>query len=160
MSNDGMTIIGIDPGAKGAVSIIRGHTLLSCFDLLAADGRTDTAPLLEALQTLYVSEHKATTLVALEKPNPQPTFGAKTNHSMGRSIGAIEATVMCCGFRLEYATPSAWKKAMGLTANKADSLVMAERLWPNTGYFKRKKDDGRAESALIAEWYRTKKVGL
>jgi crossover junction endodeoxyribonuclease RuvC len=49
--------------------------------------------------------------------------------------------------------PRAWKKDMGLTADKDESLSMARELWPDAP-LARKKDNGRAEALLIAEWLR------
>jgi hypothetical protein len=51
----------------------------------------------------------------------------------------------------ELVPPRVWKRDMGLTANKADSLTMARRLWPEAP-LKRSKDNGRAEALLLAEW--------
>jgi len=49
--------------------------------------------------------------------------------------------------------PQKWKKDMGLTSDKAESLDMARELWP-AAPLTRKKDNGRAEALLIAEWLR------
>jgi len=50
-------------------------------------------------------------------------------------------------------TPQKWKKEMGLTADKNESLEMARKLWPNAP-LTRKMDNGRAEALLMAEWLR------
>jgi hypothetical protein len=50
-------------------------------------------------------------------------------------------------------TPHKWKKDMGLTADKNESLAMARELWPNAP-LARKMDNGRAEALLMAEWLR------
>jgi hypothetical protein len=50
-------------------------------------------------------------------------------------------------------TPQKWKKDMGLTSDKNESLTMARELWPNAP-LTRKMDNGRAEALLMAEWAR------
>ena len=50
-------------------------------------------------------------------------------------------------------SPREWKKEMGLTSDKDDSLAMARELWPNAP-LARKKDNGRAEALLLAEFWR------
>jgi hypothetical protein len=49
---------------------------------------------------------------------------------------------------------------MGLHSDKGESRALAMRLWPDHGdRFARVKDDGRAEAALIAWWWLSKKMG-
>ena len=58
------------------------------------------------------------------------------------------------GLPLERVRPSAWKMAMGLRGKpKAASRGMATELFPDfADQFRRVKDDGRAEAALIARY--------
>ena len=51
---------------------------------------------------------------------------------------------------IEYVTPRQWKKYFDLTRDKGESRRLAKLCFPNHAhYFKRVKDDGRAEAALI-----------
>jgi len=59
-------------------------------------------------------------------------------------------------------SPAQWKGAMGLhklpnetqSQNKSRAREMALKLWPESAdQFKRKKDDGRAEAALIGRYF-------
>jgi hypothetical protein len=53
-----------------------------------------------------------------------------------------------------YVTPTKWKRALGLGADKGDSRRRAMETWPYmASKFARVKDDGRAEAALIAWWH-------
>lgn len=63
------------------------------------------------------------------------------------------------GYSVEEATPSVWKKAMGLAGkDKGDSLHMARGLWPQAP-LARKQDHNRAEALLLGEYYRRKTTG-
>jgi len=51
--------------------------------------------------------------------------------------------------------PGVWKAHMGVTHDKETSLKKARELWPESAhFFKRQKDHGRAEAALLAEYGR------
>jgi hypothetical protein len=60
-------------------------------------------------------------------------------------------------FPSTYVTPAAWTKSVGRAAGKDASRMRAMELFPSKAeLFKRAKDDGRADAALIAYWYITK----
>jgi hypothetical protein len=57
-------------------------------------------------------------------------------------------------FPSTYVTPATWTKAVGRVAGKDASRMRAMELFPSKAdLFKRAKDDGRADAALIAYWY-------
>ena len=54
---------------------------------------------------------------------------------------------------LTIVTPQIWQKSAGVRGGKDGSRQRASELFPNyAGLFVRKKDDGRADAALMA-WY-------
>jgi len=74
--------------------------------------------------------------------------------SFGRSLGVAESVFGTLGVRVEYVSPQRWKKALGLGRDKDESRMQAIERWPGSaGLFARKKDNGRAEAALIAFWF-------
>ncbi|MEF9603307.1 hypothetical protein O4J55_13490 [Paracoccus sp. PXZ] len=57
--------------------------------------------------------------------------------------------------RLTLVRPTTWKPALGLTADKRESLAMARELFPGAAdMLSRAKDDGRAEALLLTEYHR------
>jgi len=77
--------------------------------------------------------------------------------NFGRSAGIIEGVVAAMHFPSTYVTPAAWTKAVGRAAGKDASRMRAMELFPSKAdLFKRAKDDGRADAALIAYWYITR----
>ena len=81
---------------------------------------------------------------------------ASAAFNFGRLAGMCEALVKASGARFDFVSPHIWKRGMGLVAaEKDDSRVKAINRWPAMAdQFARKKDDGRAEAALIAEYGR------
>ena len=80
-----------------------------------------------------------------------PGQGVTSMFSFGRSLGILEGTLAGLDIPYTLVTPQVWKKAMGANASKDGAREMAMRLWPSKSeLFKRKKDDGRAEAALLA----------
>jgi crossover junction endodeoxyribonuclease RuvC len=86
----------------------------------------------------------------LESVASRPKDAALVAFSLGRSLGNIEQLVADFDIAAEFHRPSDWKKKMGLTDDKDLSLQMATRLAPACAHlWKRKMDDGRAESFLL-----------
>jgi crossover junction endodeoxyribonuclease RuvC len=76
-----------------------------------------------------------------------------TGAFFGRSRGVIESVCGAAGVPLSFLTPACWKRTVGIPPGKAKDVARSEaiRRWPaHAALFARVKDDGRAESALIA----------
>ena len=83
-----------------------------------------------------------------------PKNGSIASYSLGLNSGIVIGVVQAMGFALERVRPDAWKLAMGLRGKpKSASRGMATELLPSfADQFRRVKDDGRAEAALIARY--------
>jgi len=97
------------------------------------------------------------THVVIERVGALPGNGSVSMFNFGRSAGIIEGVVAALEMPNTYVTPAAWTKAVGRAAGKDASRMRAMELFPSKAeMFKRAKDDGRADAALIAYWYITK----
>jgi len=151
--------IGIDPGISGAIAIFRDNVLHSVVDMptLEVDsGKTKkrhiSAVTLRDILELYPTAH-----VVVEKVGAMPGQGVSSMFNFGRSAGIIEGVVAALRMPSTYVTPAAWTKAVGRAAGKDASRMRAMELFPTRAdLFKRAKDDGRADAALIAYWYITR----
>ena len=148
-----MRFVGIDPGVSGAIAFMDGgDRLLEVDDMpTLEDGpkgrRTINAPIFASIIKDYKPE-----VVFLEKVGVRPGEGAVGAFSFGRGVGVIEGVCACAGIRVVLLTPQTWKKHVGIAAGSAKdaSRSMAIQRWPNYAtFFRRIKDDGRAEAALI-----------
>jgi crossover junction endodeoxyribonuclease RuvC len=155
------TFIGIDPGINGAVAFVSDrHTFArACvFDLPrhATEHRLDGYALAALMRKHAPADDE--TRVYLEQIHAAANHsgGGASMQSMGammRSVGIIEGAIDCTRFPLHCVTPQRWKKFFGLTKDKAQSLALARKLYPEMqSSLKRKKDDGRAEAVLLAHF--------
>jgi crossover junction endodeoxyribonuclease RuvC len=67
----------------------------------------------------------------------------------------IEGILAALKMPVTFVAPATWTRAIGRSPGKDASRARAMELFPNYEYFfKRVKDDGRADAALIAHWGR------
>lgn len=147
------TILGIDPGMSGALSIWDGKELM-VYDMPTFEikkGKTlrkriDISRLKSIVETCDYDTH-----VFIEQVSAQPGNGAAAAFTYGFGCGVIEAVIQCCGLSFTYVLPQVWKKAMQCPKDKDGARQRASQLLPNYAHnWDCKKDDGRAEAALIA----------
>ena len=142
--------IGIDPGLTGAIAAVTADgALVWVEDMPVLAGRVDSHELGDIFTCEAVTE--SVTNVTVEVVGTRPGQGAPGVLKMGTNYGIVLGVIGALCLPVEHVTPAVWKKAMGVTADKETSLRRARELWPTSAdRFARKKDDGRAEAALIA----------
>ena len=146
--------LGIDIGVQGAIAIVdQSGALLEVHDTpVLQDGpkgrRAINAPLLAAVIFKSHADH-----AFVEGVGARPGEGAVGAFAFGRSRGVVEGVLAAAGARSQFLTPAFWKRAVGFPPgrDKDASRAAAIQRWPaRVELFARKKDDGRAEAALIA----------
>ncbi|MEI6737786.1 MAG: hypothetical protein WCL29_04825 [Pseudomonadota bacterium] len=161
-----MTVfIGIDPGAvSGAIAAIdeRGR-YVGVFDMpTVATSKTATVksqvnPLALSAILIGLKERGDAVLVAIERVASRPGQGVASTFGFGDSCGCIRAVVALRLIPCEFVTPQAWKRPYGLDSDKELARAKAIQLFPEAAQFlARKKDTGRAEALLLAEFLRRK----
>lgn len=145
--------IGIDPGLRtGAIaSIDHNGKFIYAYDIATEGDRIDARALKELIFRLSVPGDSYA--ICIEHVGVRPGQGIASSGKFMRAFGAIEAVAQICCDRVEMVLPQAWKKAMGLKADKEESLRMARELFPDA-ILDLKKHHGRAEALLIAEYAR------
>lgn len=160
-----MRVLGIDPGGTGALALLDARGL----DLRVEDmpvhrvsrGSGTKAELdVHAFERLVCS--MAPDACYFERVHGQDGDGVSAAFNFGEITGAARALCVAHGSRFIRIAPYKWKKEMGLVGKaKDDGRAMATELWPSMAEaFARKKDDGRADAALIAEYGRRDLVRL
>lgn len=151
-----MTILGIDPGASGGIaffSMQRG--LLSIFDMPTVEvkrGGKNKREVSAAMLNAIIGARDID-VAFVEKVGAMPGQGVSSMFQFGRSVGMIEGVLAALEIPTNYVTPQLWQKAVGARGGKDASRARAAELFPAyAANFTRKKDDGRADAALIA-WY-------
>ena len=152
--------IGIDPGAKGAVAIIKGgiKTLIKG-DIQIIDCPPTIAEMADILTPYCDTNAKA----IIEKVNPFFKSSAKSAFTFGGNFFAWQAILACFLIPYDFVTPRKWQKVMFDSAKrlgdtKQQSFERATRLFPNLGIELRTPRgrilDGRCDALLIAEYLR------
>ncbi len=141
-------VVGIDPGLSGAIALLEGENVEG-WDMPVSDKRISPALLATILRDVKPD------LVVIENVASRPGQGVASSFKFGDCAGVCRAVPAVLGYSVRFVTPASWKRHHGLSADKEESRRRALELWPgNAGLFKRKKDEARAEAALIAAFGR------
>ena len=155
-------IIGIDPGANGAVAILDNKTgdLVQVFDMpsveitIGGKNKKRVAPYLLAEELRLYNVHGTRAIV--ENVSAMPGQGVTSMFAFGHAFGLALGVLAGMGITADLVTPAKWKRDLKVNPGKDGSRLLAMTLWPDkAGEFKRVKDDGRAEAALLAHWLRS-----
>ena len=144
-------IISIDPSKTGAIAIVDGPLLLDVCDMPIAEKEIDPVALGNIINMFALSY--ACDRLIVERVAARPKQGVVSTFNFGVSFGIVKGIAGAFGIDTTYVTPQKWKKDLNLTSDKDHSRMLARELWPDlSDRFARKKDDGRAEAALIGYW--------
>lgn len=150
-------IIGIDPGLSGAVAVLTGTDSLAVLDMpimtVERNGKAKRqVSASELAEIIYIMKNDDCH-VFVEKVSAMAGQGVTSVFSFGRSFGMIEGILAAFKLPVTYVAPATWVKAVGRGQGKDASRARAMEIFPNNQTdFKRVKDDGRADAALIAYW--------
>ena len=152
-----MITIGIDPGMSGAIAALDdAGQHLGTWDMPATtDGKLNWVDAI-ALNTILWEITAATrpAQVVIERVGAMPKQGIASAFKFGVGFGSILATIEASRLPLHFVTPQKWKRALGLSSNKAASLHKARLLFPNA-HLRYAKNEGRAEALLLAHYFFT-----
>ena len=151
-----MIVLGIDPGASGALVFLDTESKqLTVHDM----------PVVEVKRGTGIKRHVSAQLLAsvfadmqpdaawLEQVGAMPGQGVSSMFAFGRAAGVVEGVIAALGIPLTLVTPQTWQKTMAVRGGKDGSRMRAAELFPKQAdQFKRVKDDGRADAALIAAY--------
>ena len=153
-----MNIVGCDPGAFGAIAILdtetRHLTIIDMPIIKAKRGprvvnQVDPALLAQALRPRIRENDQA----YVEKTWAMPGQGVSSSFAFGRAGGVLEGVLATLGATVTLVPPATWTKTMRFFKGKDASRERAIELFPEYAtMFSRKKDDGRADAALLAVW--------
>jgi crossover junction endodeoxyribonuclease RuvC len=152
-------LLAVDPGKHGAIAIFA----------IATGAPVDVLdfPLTPANEIAYgtladmVVPYRGKAIAVIETTY---SFKMGRNSAMhfGEVLGAWRGVLAASDIDLAQSLdPATWKKALGLSPDKEQSLVMARQLYPaQADSLKRKKDHDRAEALLIGHYFLGARYGL
>lgn len=147
-------VLGIDPGASGALALLSpdGAEIVAFLDMPFFEVRGKKRLDVHALGR-FLAPHAESSRAVIELVGAMPGQGVSSMFTFGFGVGALHGACGALGMELDTVTPRVWKAAYKLGKDKDESRMLATRRWPRqAALFSRKKDEARAEAALIALW--------
>lgn len=159
-----MIFIGIDPGLNGALAHINDvgnfATVQPVQTITRAKGNSFKREYNVAAMIGFLNEIEnkfVHTFCTIEAVHAMPGQGVTSMFSMGYGFGLWVGILTSLRIPFQFVTPQAWKKAMlyGTGKDKEASRLKAIQLFPQVAdQLALKKDEGKAEALLIAEYGR------
>lgn len=150
-----MIVLGIDPGANGALAFLQDGRLLGLVDMPTMTVKRGTrevrevnAPGLATVVNAYGAD-----AAYIEQVGAMPGQGVSSMFAFGRAVGVLEGALAAAGIPVTKVPPQTWQRAMRVRGGKDGARERAMQLFPkHADMFERKKDDGRADAILIASY--------
>ena len=122
----------------------------------AIAGEVDAKGIADLLRTWNLKTETERTTVVLEQVGSMPGQGVASTFKFGKSFGILIGVAQALDMPTERVRPQKWKKEFELIGKDKDaSRHKATELWPDMAEkWKLKKDNGKTDAALIAEWGR------
>lgn len=168
MTTTNATYLGVDPGLSGAIALWTPATdALEIHDVpvfkIKKKSRVDVRALARIFATTQV--FCLISLAVIEDVCAMPrvglgpqgvrkvNMGTQSSFNFGKTAGYLEMGIAANAIPYRLVRPNQWKQVYGLSSDKDDSRRIASQLFPNHAVqWARKKDDGRAEAALLAHY--------
>jgi crossover junction endodeoxyribonuclease RuvC len=155
-----MKILGIDPGAGGALAFfdpLAGTLELLDMPVMIVERNGKARREISEQMIAAVIGARLPNVAVVEKVSAMPGQGVTSMFSFGLAFGLVRGVLAGQCVPIELVTPQMWQKALGVRGGKDGSRQRACELFPAyVAEFARKKDNGRADAALIAMWRATK----
>ena len=156
-----MLIIGIDPGLKGAICILKDGKILDVFDMpIMSVGKKNKSQvngsqIYNEIRKAIISEDKKDVKVVIELVSAMPGQGVTSMFNFGQAFGVLKGIFSAMQIPMDFVSPVKWKKYYNLTNTQKDSSrTKAIEFFPYiSSKLSRKKDANKADAILIASFY-------
>lgn len=154
-----MTIfIGIDPGLDGAIAFVKDDgSATVCSAPTGKVGKKRDYLLASMASLLDRQIDQIRYVAAVERVHSMPKQGVASSFNFGKGFGLWLGLLAGRGIPFDLVEPTRWKKVMldGMGRDKDAARLRAQQLFPALApQLSLKKDHGRAEALLIAEYRR------
>jgi len=141
-------IMGLDPGLSGAVAFWFPEIpeKISVYDVPIVADAINCSELADIIKT-YEPD-----MAVIEMVGARPGQGVSSMFKFGMAFGMARGVIGSLMIPQHYVSPAKWKKSFNLGADKEAARDLAIKLWPQSEAFRRKKDHGRAEAALLCRY--------
>ena len=148
-----MLIVGIDPGASGAIVLLEHDVPIEW--MIMPTYQVGSAKRVNASELNYFMDRtKYIDHVYVEQVGAMPGQGVTSMFNFGHSCGTVMGVLGALGLPHTMVTPQKWKKAAGLIGTDKDaSRARAIQLWPIWRDLDTKaRGQAYADAALIARY--------
>ena len=146
----GMIVLGIDPGASGAIARVDGNHV-DVVDMptgLIMVGKTKKNRISPEMLAHEIRALFPVDVCYIEEVGAMPRQGVSSVFTFGQAHGMLLGAIAMAGVRIVRIRPQLWQKTVSA---RGDPRPRALELYPQmVGELKRKKDEGRADAILIA----------
>jgi crossover junction endodeoxyribonuclease RuvC len=150
-----MRVLGIDIGLDGAIALIENGDLLEVHDMptVTLERNNKSKRMVNAAELARLIRQSAPGCAYLERLNAMPGQGVTSMFSMGQSLGVVLGILAALDIPTTTIPPRTWQRALDVPQGKDGSRYRAAQLFPaHAELFKRVKDNGRSDAALIAAY--------
>jgi len=153
-----MITISVDPGQQGAIaaldmrgSVIALHDMPTSARLHGKGQQVDASALTTIIMDIKAGQH---VVAYIEQVSAMPGQGVSSMFRFGESVGIVLGVLGALQVPIRWVSPAMWKKRAGLTGKEKDAArTLAIQRHPEIAdMLTRKKDTGRADAILIAEF--------
>ena len=139
--------VGIDPGKKGALAAIH------------KDGSVSVIPFDERRYIVFLGLIAGNDVkCCIEDVHAMHGNGVTASFNFGKSYGWLLGMLDTLEIPYQAVSVQKWKREYGLTSDKAKSIEVCHRLFPNVSLKRtvrcKKDDDNMAEALLLCEYAR------
>lgn len=154
-------ILGIDPGFSGAIAWYNATDKKLVWVLpmpltTNADKvfSTETRVEVDLRGVVKLLRQSMPAMAVVERVNASPKMGVTSAFRFGEGFGGVSGVLAALGVPMRLVYPNAWKAALGLSADKEQSRILACKLFPewNATFMAGKKSADLAEAALLAAY--------
>ena len=147
----------MDPGAVGALVIYDDATQsLTIYDMPTYEEKvgTEKRVRVDAFTLGRWLRDQEIDVAYIEKVGARPNQGVSSMFAFGRAAGIVEGALGALGVSVRFLRPQQWQRLAHVAGGefvKDNARAKVQKLFPaQAAEFKRKKDSGRADAALIA----------
>jgi crossover junction endodeoxyribonuclease RuvC len=148
-----MIVAGVDPGASGAIVVLRDGLVAELHDMPTGKitvGKTARDRISPELLGGMVRSLMPVDVVYIEEVTAMPKQGVSSVFTFGQAHGLVLGAFAALGVRIVRVRPQTWQAAV---KSRGDPRVRALELYPGEVFnLKRVKDAGRADALLIAHY--------
>ncbi len=150
-------IVTCDPGLNGAFFV--EDTFFSAISMptkMIAMRRNMRRVLDEdEVANILRTPYKSHICFVIEKVHGAPRQSAPAAFTFGYGYGVLVTTARLFGYRIVEVPAAKWKRELKVPADKEKARAMASELMPDLAHmWPLKKDDGKAEAALLNLWFK------